>query len=1457
MCGFVFKSETDLWVEGASSSSVYILAVPLVYCSCDNRPPNRRPTMSAGFAPGEHTAAELLEDELRNEMSQISIKAEEGTELLTNLQTALQNIRVAGKKDGWGQYNKRSVKRGTPPARSSAPSSPIKTKQEMVEQLRIEKNLLENERNALLQHEAILAEKKKAVAVASPPPSASMGTVLETAASPKKLQAILSKAQQSAVVADALIKSNQQVLSDLKLETDNMSNSVGEGSPEKIKIYNDSVDKIEQEHMHRWAETRHTVSANEAINEDISRLQKRHAKVLEENILLKNNVEEFAKLRRKHVWLQEQYKARREAMLQVQKRQDDAWRFALRALEDKAALQATAHSETIAQLTIQLETAQEIARDFEKSEEGGADGGNSLQTFRSRCVELESYLYQVRKENVEIKRMNLSLKEKLLSATELGQDAVRHAEVKNMELQQTEETEEKKLRWLEQGNKTLQIKLDQLTKQNDLLKAELYEKNKTIAALGKSNDWAKEREKLEQKVRDCQSEMHALHSKAVEEEELKERYLDEKLQAFQRLEDANRISEEYKQLVIQMQTASSNGEEKVGQRALPDQNPSEQFLQGPGEETEPAPESKSADQTIRDVRNVFNTAVDMQLAANLGEVFCALDKSNDGTLSMQELKDGLAKMKFTLQDEEVRQLWDSLDVDHDDKISYSEFEQFCVQKQRRRSIMSMAAKSATKRRLYKQTVKTIVSEAATLGHLKTSRRRAATETAQYAARVMERKRVRKCAVLDAVKTADLKRRRRSVASDAAAVGTTKSRKRRVAAETASLAAATTTRKNLRSIAVAEAVKIGARKSLIRSAAVETARKVRHIVNSKNYKLPVSPRKRLQMEAKEALKSDEASMFLNERIDQDEPVPAETEKSVELEKAENYKAVIAETEQSIMALRKTKAEHQAEINESKTRIRVLKQENKRLGAEPAVLPSRKGRASVKNLTKKRAGPASKTKMGTSTTVVRQKKAARGGGKPVIKKNTGLRHPTVTAGKKVSEKRNKVHSAYNGHQRQATRATAVAAKKAESGKGASEKRSMRTISAPRRQVKQKKKIVQSDISVKKAYKTTLPKATKTTVTLKKSKAVVKRNPIKKKKADPEENAADIEPMPLEKLLSSPRRKPVVLKRFAREPPTGSKWLDKGMSPASRKPMKYKPYTGPISPSAKVNTKRAKGEGQNAEEGDPVVKTLEFKKDSKTVVVKRPKRITTGFSKEKKYKPILRSKTKIESTAVVKARTKAVGMGQRIVKKTKKATPMKKAKHVHNPANAARSPPPPTIPPPLFFPQEDYKNELNDLEQDISDLLKNRTKQNKRTSRTAKIAKTDEQFSKLKKDWSHIKLGYAPKYSAGSGLKKAKRVDNRLAKIRKKQAALDASIASTFGGSTGKDSASFLLEPTESAAIVVGDGHREEGDTVTELVPSFQNRKGGAKRRSTKIVNGRGSIYIPGAEEGEDWEDATPFQ
>ena len=107
----------------------------------------------------ETTAIELIEDELRNEMSQISMKAEEGTELLTNLQTALKNIRKAGKKDGWGKYNTNNTskhkvskvakkKMRTSSSSSSAPTSAIKSKRELIEQLRMEKHTLENQRTA-------------------------------------------------------------------------------------------------------------------------------------------------------------------------------------------------------------------------------------------------------------------------------------------------------------------------------------------------------------------------------------------------------------------------------------------------------------------------------------------------------------------------------------------------------------------------------------------------------------------------------------------------------------------------------------------------------------------------------------------------------------------------------------------------------------------------------------------------------------------------------------------------------------------------------------------------------------------------------------------------------------------------------------------------------------------------------------------------------------------------------------------------------------------------------------------------------------------------------------------------------------------------------------------------------------------------------------------------------------
>ena len=91
----------------------------------------------------------------------------------------------------------------------------------------------------------------------------------------------------------------------------------------------------------------------------------------------------------------------------------------------------------------------------------------------------------------------------------------------------------------------------------------------------------------------------------------------------------------------------------------------------------------------------------------------------------------------------------------------------------------------------------------------------------------------------------------------------------------------------------------------------------------------------------------------------------------------------------------------------------------------------------------------------------------------------------------------------------------------------------------------------------------------------------------------------------------------------------------------------------------------------------------------------------------------------------------------------------------------------------------------------------------------------FSQLKKDWAYIKLGYAPKYSSKSGLKKARKIDNRLAKIRKKQAALDASIASTFESSPGKVDENIVIEQKTDNFI------GEEYDNVPELISSIRKR------------------------------------
>ena len=58
----------------------------------------------------------------------------------------------------------------------------------------------------------------------------------------------------------------------------------------------------------------------------------------------------------------------------------------------------------------------------------GSGGNQSIEALSIKCVELESYVIQIRKENIDLKSENISLKEKLVTATELGQDALRHAE---------------------------------------------------------------------------------------------------------------------------------------------------------------------------------------------------------------------------------------------------------------------------------------------------------------------------------------------------------------------------------------------------------------------------------------------------------------------------------------------------------------------------------------------------------------------------------------------------------------------------------------------------------------------------------------------------------------------------------------------------------------------------------------------------------------------------------------------------------------------------------------------------------------------------------------------------------------------------------------------------------------------------------------------------------------------
>ena len=97
---------------------------------------------------------------------------------------------------------------------------------------------------------------------------------------------------------------------------------------------------------------------------------------------------------------------------------------------------------------------------------------------------------------------------------------------------------------------------------------------------------------------------------------------------------------------------------------------------------------------ISEVRNVFNTAVTLKLAADLKAVFGVLDKDHDGTISMDELKKGLIKMRVEMDEVEIKFLWDALNVHHNDSISYSDFEHFCHSK----SVIAQAAAIGNQKR---------------------------------------------------------------------------------------------------------------------------------------------------------------------------------------------------------------------------------------------------------------------------------------------------------------------------------------------------------------------------------------------------------------------------------------------------------------------------------------------------------------------------------------------------------------------------------------------------------------------------------------------------------------------------------------------------------------------------------------------------------------------------------------
>ena len=117
---------------------------------------------------------------------------------------------------------------------------------------------------------------------------------------------------------------------------------------------------------------------------------------------------------------------------------------------------------------------------------------------------------------------------------------------------------------------------------------------------------------------------------------------------------------------------------------------------------------------LSDVRGIFNTAVQLKLASDLKAVFGVLDKDHDGTISMEELKKGLSKMRVEMDEVEINFLWDALNVHHNESISYSDFEHFCHSK----SVIAQAAGVGAR----KSMSRIVYSEVAKIGKAKSARR---------------------------------------------------------------------------------------------------------------------------------------------------------------------------------------------------------------------------------------------------------------------------------------------------------------------------------------------------------------------------------------------------------------------------------------------------------------------------------------------------------------------------------------------------------------------------------------------------------------------------------------------------------------------------------------------------------------------------------------------------------------